>query len=242
MNEEKLRRLLPIGENEKILAKIDHHWFAYVSVYIGAGFVCLLVLAIIVLTNLTKASLNLSNAAVGIVSGLGIIFMAGVAAFSLIPVWIKKQEILVLTEESLIQIKKPSLFSNKVSQLNLQHLADVSVRQNALGTVLGFANLSIETPGEQDNYEFYVVGDATSKAKAIIEAHENYVAALESGQIQTTLGSRPPVPGVAWRAEPQMPPAQNQPQPAAVNAPENPAATTNASSDSNTDSSATTNT
>ena len=114
--------------------------------------------------------------------------MAVVAAFSFIPVWIRKQETLVLTEEALLQIKKPSLFASKVSQLNLQHVADVTVRQDTIGSMFGFAHLTIETPGEQDNYEFSVVGGAREYAKKIIEAHENYAAALESGRIHSTLG------------------------------------------------------
>lgn len=87
----------------------------------------------------------------------------------------------------------------------------MTVQQDTLGALCGYAHLAIETPGEQDNYEFSVVGDARDKAKAIIEAHENYVAALESGQIQTTLGQRPPTPGAAWRGAPNMPqdPAAN---------------------------------
>ena len=211
MNEKQLHSQLPIGENEKILATIRHHWFTYVSIYFGAGFICVMILAFIILIAAGQSQLGISDSAVTAVAALGIGFMAVVVVFSFIPVWIKKQEMLVLTEEALLQIKKPSLFASKVSQLNLQHIADVTVNQDTLGSAFGFANLTIETPGEQDNYDFKVVADARAMAKAIIEAHENYAAALESGQIQTTLGRRAPVPGNAWREAAPMP--QNSPQP-----------------------------
>jgi len=200
MNEEKLHKELPIGDNEKILTVVRHHWFAYVSVYMGAAAICLLVLIVMIATVLGRSQLGLPSSATTAIFILGFMFIAGVIAFSFIPVWIKKQEMLVLTEQALLQIKKPSLFASKVSQLNLVHIADVTVNQDTMGKMFGFAHLAIETPGEQDNYEFSVVGDAREKAKMIIEAHENYAAALESGQIQTSLGERPPVPGAAWRA------------------------------------------
>lgn len=208
MNEEKLHALLPIGDKEKLLLVVRHHWFAYVSVYVGTGLICLLIAAAVILVSLGRAQLGLSAGAAGSIVGIGMLIIAVVILFSLIPVWIKKQEMLVLTEEALLQVEKPSLFANKVSQLNLQHIADVTVKQDTLGTLFGFGHITIETPGEQDNYEFSVVGTPREYAKQIIEAHENYAAALESGQIQTTLGQRPPVPGTAWRPEPPMPPVQ----------------------------------
>lgn len=208
MNEEALRKQLPIGDNEKILATIRHHWFAYVSVFVGAGFMCLLVIGLIIAVGVGGSDLGLPSGSMSIATGLGFLAIVIIIAFSFIPVWIKKQEMLVLTEEALLQIKKPSIFASKVSQLNLQHIADVTVNQDTIGTMFGFAHLTIETPGEQDNYEFPVVANARDQAKAIIEAHENYAAALESGQIQTTLGQRPPVPGAAWRDTPPQPQSQ----------------------------------
>lgn len=210
MNEQQMHKQLPIGENEKILQTIRHHWFAYVRIYVGAGFICLMILALIILIAADKSQLGLSESAVTTVAVLGVGFMAVVVAFSLIPAWIKKQEMLVLTEEALLQIKKPSLFASKVSQLNLQHIADVTVNQGTVGSAFGFADLTVETPGEQDNYSFTVVANAREMSKAIIEAHENYAAALESGQIKTTLGQKPPLYGNAWREEPQVP--QQTPQ------------------------------
>lgn len=217
MNEETLRKQLPIGDNEKILVTVRHHWFAYVSVFVGAGLMCLLVIGLIIMVGIGGSELGLPSGSLSIAGGLGVLVIAIIIAFSFIPVWIKKQEILVLTEEALLQIKKPSLFASKISQLNLQHIADVTVDQDTIGTMFGFAHLTIETPGEQDNYRFSVVADARDKAKAIIEAHENYIAALESGQILTTLGERPPVPGAAWR---DTPPSLSSQQDVPVSQPE----------------------
>lgn len=210
MNEQALRDKLPIGNNEKILKVIRHHWFAYVSVYIGSALLIVLIFAVLGLINAYHNDLQISGAAVGALTAGGGVFAIIVGLFSLIPAWLKKQEYLVLTEEALMQVNKPSLFTSKVSQLNLVHVSDVTVNQDVVGSMLGYGRLVIETPGEQDNYIFTMVDDPRGVSKAIVEAHENYAAALESGQIQTTLGQRPPVPGNAWRPEPPAPVMQPQ--------------------------------
>ncbi len=111
------------------------------------------------------------------------------ALFTYVPIWLKSQEQLVLTEEALLQMLQPTLFASKISQLNLKHVADVSVRQGLFGGMFGYGKITVETPGEQDDYGFYMVPNAEAAAKQIIEAHENYQAALENGQLKTTLGT-----------------------------------------------------
>jgi hypothetical protein len=204
LTEDELHAKLPIGKDEKILEIIKHHWFAYASIYIGAGLLCLLLFIAIIFVAASQNQLGLSNNAVVGVVVFGVIFTAIVALFSMVPVWMRKQEALVLTEEALLQLQKPTLFSNHVSQTNIAHVNDVTVRQNALGTMLGFGNLMIETPGEQNNYSFTIVAQPHQRAKMIIEAHENYAAALESGQIHTTLGTKPAhVPGQETQEKPE---------------------------------------
>lgn len=190
MNEKELRSKLPIGSNERILNVMHHHWFAYVSVYLGSAFIILVILGAAIGVKAFSSDLELSSAAANAVMVGGIVFATLVGLFSLIPAWLKKQEYIVLTEEAIMQVNKPSLFTNKVSQLNLNHISDVTVNQDVLGTMLGFGRIVIETPGEQDNYSFTVIPTPHQFSQAIIEAHENYSAALESGQIETTFSQR----------------------------------------------------
>lgn len=208
MNEQALREKLPIGQHEKILLTTRHHWFAYVSIMLTAGLMCAILAGVLAAVLTERSTLDLSDQVVSGILVLGLGLIAFIALFSLVPVWLKQQEVLILTEESLMQYNKPTLFTSKVSQLNLRHIADVTVKQDAIGSVLGYGHITIETPGEQDNYEFNVVASPNNVAKAIVEAHENYSAALESGQIQTTLSQRPMVPGAAWRSEPPTVPPE----------------------------------
>lgn len=226
MNEQALREKLPIGQHEKILLMTRHHWFAYVSIMLTSGLICALLVGVLVAIVFERDTLGISNGVLNAVVMIGLCVIAFIALFSLIPVWLKKQEVLILTEESLMQYNKPTLFASKVSQLNLRHIADVTVKQDVVGSALGYGHIAIETPGEQDNYEFNVVANPNAVAKAIVEAHENYSAALESGQIQTTLGERPMVPGTAWR--PEAPVASTDAEPPQPSPGPDPKDTTNA--------------
>ena len=121
-----------------------------------------------------------------VLSGAGF-FSALAAIATTIPAWLKSQEQLIVTDEAVLQVLQPSLFGSKVSQLSLQHVADVSVRKDFFGSLLGFGAVTIETPGEQANYTFAAVPSPDAAAKVLIEAHENFIAALESGRLPTSI-------------------------------------------------------
>lgn len=108
------------------------------------------------------------------------------------------QDQLVLTNESVLQTLQTSLFSDKVSQLSLQHVTDVTVRAGFWGNLIGYGNLTIETPGEQDNFEYGMLPDANVAAREISEAHENFIALLESGQMHPDKPNPNETPGMAW--------------------------------------------
>lgn len=182
-----------MGEHEAVLAVYRHHWFAYASIL----FIAILVVAILfgltyVLITQGGSDSMFSQYKTNVL--MGVIFLSVlVMLFSLIPLWMRSQEKLILTDEALYQTLQPSLFSSKVSQLNLAHLADVTAQHDFFGTIFGFGHVTIETPGEQDNYEFFTLPNARAAVKEIIEAHENFQAALESGRLPTTFRGTPAI-------------------------------------------------
>jgi len=180
---------LPIGKEEEILAIFKHHWFIYAQIWALALFA---ILSIVLLVSLLMSSMpgqggTASSYRLLAIAGTGI-FVLLALLFALIPSWLKSQERLILTEESLLQVLQPGIFANKVSQLGLQHVNDVSVKQGFFGHMFNFGALTIETPGEQQNYNFPMVGEAQLAARQIIEAHESYDSALQSGRVPTSFG------------------------------------------------------
>jgi hypothetical protein len=180
-----------MGHDEKTIAIYRHHWFAYASVFFVAVFAVTVIFGLIAAFISQGGDGNIvAQYKDSVVAGT-LVFAVIILLFSLIPIWLRSQEKLILSDDSLYQTLQPSLFAGKVSQLNLAHMADVTVRNDFFGTIFGFGHITIETPGEQDNFEYYVLGNAHEAAREILEAHENYVAALESGRIPTTFKGIP---------------------------------------------------
>ena len=185
-------QILPIDDDEQVLAIYRHHIFAYIVPALAAT----LVIAVLMgLASLMTTPTSLGGSAIipveyqKITIGAAIILSAATAVFMLVPIWLRAQEHIVLTNEAILQVLQPALFASKVSQTSLDHIADVSVRQDFLGTILGYGKLTVETPGEQDNYEYVYLPNPKEAAREIIEAQENFVAALQSGSLPSKCGN-----------------------------------------------------
>ncbi|QQS20071.1 PH domain-containing protein [Candidatus Saccharibacteria bacterium] len=181
----RLHHRLPIGDDEEILGVFRHHWFVYISIW---------VIGLFAIVAIMGSAVAFTTGAEGTGSQYRPVVIAGAALFSflvalgtVVPAWMKAQEQLVVTDEAALQVLQPSLFGSKISQLSLQHVADVSVRKDFFGTLFGFGTIIIETPGEQANYTFSAVPSPDVAAKVLIEAHENFIAALESGRLPTSI-------------------------------------------------------
>lgn len=185
-----LHRKLPIGDNERVLGVYRHHWFAYASIWMEALLLVAVIMGASVAIAVTSDPVGTIGQHRSTIITIGGVISALALLFSAVPAWLKSQEQLVLTEEAILQILQPSLFTNKISQLNLSHISDVSARQDFFGSIFRFGHITIETPGEQDDYQFTVLPRAHSVAKEIVEAHENYNAALQAGRLQSTLGQQ----------------------------------------------------
>ena len=187
-----LHSKLPIDQDEKILAVYRHHWFAYAANWIVGAIIVVVVMALAVgLTMVGGDNGSFAQHRSAIIAAAGV-FSTLVLLGTFIPVYLRSQEQVVLTEEALVQTLQPSLFSSKVDHLNLHRIDDVSVRQDFLGTVLGYGHITIETPGEQDNYEFYMLPAPHEIARSIAQARESYEAAMQSGRMPTTVSAVQP--------------------------------------------------
>lgn len=210
-----LHEKLPIDADERILSVNKRHPIVFV---IPILFALVIIVAISSIALLLTAQSNSATPYIGtsnlsdyrgyVVVGIGI-FSFLVLLFTLIPIWVKSQDRLILTDESVMQVLQTSLFSDKISQLSLQHVADVTVKAGFWGNLFGYGKITIETPGEQANYMFNFLAEASTVARQISEAHEYFIGALESGNIfnknQAAQGRFDPA---QTSAQPQTPSAQ----------------------------------
>jgi len=198
---------LPIDSDEVIISIYRHHPIAYVIPLALAALMIIVIVGLaIALTAFTVQGSTIIDPSYrsAVLAGVGI-FALLILIFSYIPIWTKMQDRIVLTNESVIQILQTSLFSDKVSQLSLQHVADVTVNSGFWGNMFGYGHLTIETPGEQDNFEYGFLPDSNVAAREISEAHENFIALLESGQMHPDVPNPNETPGMAWPQSPTQP-------------------------------------
>lgn len=184
-----LHQRLPIDEDEKILGIFRHHWFIYVLSWATGLAIAVLVVGVAVALTLVGEGTVFEERS-SLVMSAATAFALLIVAGSFVPVYLRAQEQLVLTEESLLQVLQPSLFSSKIDQLSLQHIADVSVKQDFLGSIFGYGHLTVETPGEQNNFHFFVIARPDQAARSIMSAHEDYIAALEGGYMPSGLADK----------------------------------------------------
>ena len=203
-----LHKRLPINDDEEILGVYRHHWFVYFKIW-AIGF-ALILLIMITATFLTANAEGQPDSYKSIVMGGGIVLSVLIGLGTAVPAWLRSQEQMVVTNESLLQLLQPSPFGSKTSQLSLQHVADVTARKDFFGSVLGFGQITVETPGEQKNYTFPTVSDPDRVTKVIIEAHENFIAALEAGRLPSNLGGEAIVPHLQQQTMAQAQQAQSQ--------------------------------
>lgn len=117
------------------------------------------------------------------------------------------RNVLILTNESIVQRLVLTPFSNNISQLDLGRIEDVTVKQNGFfATIFNFGTLMVETAGEQANFIFKFARKPNKAAKAIIAAHED----ARRGHNQAsphpqnaTPGSQPSQPSAPPTAPPQ---------------------------------------
>ncbi len=176
---------LPISPDEQIIAIYKHHWFAYAVIWLS-GFAAIAIIWITVFSFMSGNSAVASQNSQVLYAAAGL-FSIILALGTLVPIMMRLGEQLIVTDEAVFQVLQPSVFSSKVSQLALQHVNDVSVRKDFFGTIFGYGTVTIETPGEQANYHFRACARPDEAVSVIVEAHENFSAALESGKVPTTL-------------------------------------------------------
>lgn len=184
-----LHSKLPIGLDEKIIGVYKHHFVAYLVPLILAviTIVVLIVVALVLTTyQFTDGTTMIGTQYNSYIFMALLLFSVLVLAFSYIPMWMKTQEQLVLTNEVLLQVLQPSLFSDRVDQVSLQHVANISVRQDFFGNLFGYGTITIETPGEQNNFLFAYLPHPNAVANEIAEAHEAFIVALENGYIPSS--------------------------------------------------------
>jgi uncharacterized membrane protein YdbT with pleckstrin-like domain len=168
-----------IDSDESKLCEVSKHPYGIVSLYIGSffGISAGLALSFFLIPAVTEDT----NQAFSIAIVVSIILIFLVMIVLSLATLVYRQNRLIVTDRNITQILQYGLFSRKVSQLNMVNVEDVTFAQNGLlSTILGYGNLSIETAGEQSNFNFTYCPRPGYYAKVILNAREKILGQQDS--------------------------------------------------------------
>lgn len=176
--------------DETLVAVVRKHWIGLFGIYATAALLLLVLLGLgAALPTLSRSGgfqipAKTMGGVVIILVAISILVIIG----TVIAAWVYDQSRILITNENVIEIKQTSLFSRKVSHLNMINVEDVSVTKNGiLQTFLDFGTLSIQTAGEVDNFNFINTPHPNVYRRYIIEAHERAIENVgRMGPVQRT--------------------------------------------------------
>lgn len=162
--------------DEDVILVLRKHWFEIFPSYVAAGFVYFIgLLAIFVMPVLFPA----------IVKGIAYNFYAIAVSLLflyntafLFSVWlIHYLNVGLITTEHVVEVCQDSLFSRKISELDLEKIQDVSANQRGIAeTMFNFGTVNVQTAGESPNFIFTHVPDPNAASQKIMELEEEYAS------------------------------------------------------------------
>lgn len=176
--------LIEFDDNEELIVEIRKHPFGLALIYTAGFLIAAVILSITLFLSTygdvldAVASLDFDTGIfAGAVLALGGLLTIMCVIATLINGMIYRNSVIFVTSEKLAQVLYITIFNRKISQLNIGNIQDVTVNQaGVLSRIFHYGTLVVETAGEQQNYTFTFVPSPYQYSKAIIGAHERYVA------------------------------------------------------------------
>ena len=165
-------------DNEQLFADVRRHWLGRFGIIFTGGILTLALLAFALFIPAMIHSLNftVTKELVAIISMLFLLVAGLIAIGTFITLWVYNQSRMLITDQNVIELKQMSLFSHKVSHLNMINVEDVTVtKRGILQTIFDYGVMSIETAGEKDNFAFPNTPDPDKYRRIVINCHERAI-------------------------------------------------------------------
>lgn len=166
---------IEFDSDERLLYEVRKHPFGLFLIYLFGTFITISLLSVALGTasytstgpGLGVEGLQPAVVAVCMLLALLSLVMTAIAA------WLFKSNVLLVSSDKVSQLLRPTLFHQKISQLSIGDVQDVTVHQKGIFPhLLNYGTIIIETAGEQQNYTFTFTPDPYTAAKALVSAHE----------------------------------------------------------------------
>lgn len=165
-----------ISRDETFLYEVHRHPIGLIIVYTEALFAFLAVVVglHVLLPQLVGETSTLDTNQITVVVGLfaAIMIWIGLMVYT----YVYRQNKLLITNKNLTQIVQYSLFHNKVSELSMANVEDVTaVKHGFFSTIFDYGELRVETAGEQNNFNFKFCPKANYFGKVILDQRQKFI-------------------------------------------------------------------
>jgi len=164
-----------VSKTENVIHICNRHPAGLIPIYLAT--IVGIILSFVVINSLSNnqdlSFLDMSDAVYGTLLIIIFILISGIAVAARQIYWANE---LILTDENIIHIVRPSLFSQDVVQHTLSKIQDVSVKQRGFWQFwMRYGTVVVETAGEESNFSFKFAPKPNDLAKEIMNLHDAYL-------------------------------------------------------------------
>lgn len=153
-----LNELIKQKPYEKIVHLIRRHWVTYIPTVLLFVVLALVPIAVSFILNQTSPALLTEPHSRAFFMLLFSVYELSVALFFYASFIMYYLDVLIITNDRLVQVQQRNLFSRSISELDLFKIQDsTSDVHGVVATVFGYGHLQIQTAGEQKNFSFAAV-------------------------------------------------------------------------------------
>ena len=165
-------------KNERLYADVRRHWLGrFMILGTGGGLTLIIMLFALSTPSLLKSLDYTVSSGANAIIALVFLFVAVLLAIgTFITLWVYNQSRMLITDQNVIEVRQISLFSHKVSHLNIINVEDVTViKKGILQTLFDYGTMIIETAGEQENFSFPNTPTPDKYRRIVINNHEDAI-------------------------------------------------------------------
>lgn len=168
-----LDELIKIKPYEKIVYVIRRHWLTYIPTILSFTFMAAIPFITYFMINDEIMFLLADEYSRAITVMLLSVYELSIALFFYSSFLMYYLDMMIITNDRLVQIQQKTLFSRSVSELDLYRVQDISSDiSGVIPTMIGYGLLKIQTAGERQNFTFESVPRVNEVRRHIIELAE----------------------------------------------------------------------
>ncbi len=169
-----------VESDESLVVVVHRHPIGIILIYLEAlaAILAIIFLSVVVFPGISD---ELRGDDQPLLVAILLLAVGVVALVMFVATYIYRQNRILVTDRSLVQVTQKGLFVRKVSRLSMSNVEDVSAQHHGiLSTMFNYGILHIQTAGERENFVFRWCPDPDNYADKILDARQAYAHRLEA--------------------------------------------------------------